>query len=161
MQNVPSGIFCKSTPYYIEKGEGSVHNKTTNSKYEGRRMWHSIWAIVTATALILGGMAIASYMVMSERISIGSANTMANITLFVATLVAMATQINKDGKLWRAGIYILGMIIVFLLAGIIFCDGLTAALWQRLFSIIVSASFFVIITSRKGKKRFRWKGYAG
>ena len=136
-------------------------HKTMNNKNEKNKLWRTIWTIVTAAGLILGGMAIATYMVMSEKISMGSENIIANITVFVSTLAAMLTQINREGKLWRSGLYVLGLITLFVLADFMFYDGVAPMLWQRLCAMMISISLFVIITSRKGNKRFRKRGYAG
>ena len=136
-------------------------HKSMNNKNEKNMLWRTIWTIVTEAGLILGGMAIATYMVMSEKISMGSENIIANITVFVSTLAAMLTQINREGKLWRSGLYILGLITLFVLADFMFYDGVAPMLWQRLCAMMISISLFVIITSRKGNKRFRKRGYAG
>ena len=135
--------------------------KSMNNKNERNKLWQTIWTIVTTVALILGGMTIATYMAMSEKISMGSENTIANITVFVSTLAAMLTQINREGKLWRSGLYVLGLITLFVLADFMFYDGVAPMLWQRLCAMMISISLFVIITSRKGNKRFRKRGYAG
>lgn len=138
-----------------------MFHKSTNNKNERGKLWHIIWTIVTAMTLILGGVLIASYMVISEKISIESANIIANVTIFASVFVAMLTQSNREGKLWRSGLHIVGVIIVFLLADVIFYDGATKELLQRICAMIVSVSLFVIITSRKGKKHFRRRWQAG
>ena len=137
-----------------------LHN-STNNKNEGCRLLCIVWTIVTATMVMIGGLLIASYMVLSEKITIGSANIIANIAIFVSSFVAMVTQANRGGKLLQSGLYLAGMVVAFLLVDMICFGGVISTLWQRLGFMIVSVAFFVIITSRKGKKQFRWRSYAG
>ena len=161
MQNLPSGIFCKNIPYYIEKGECGVFNKSATNKNERGKPWQIIWAFVIAITLVICGLLIASYMVLVEKVSIESASTVANIIIFISTFVALLTQTNRGGKLLKSGLYVVGLMMAILLVDMLCFDGVTSALWQRLCSMMVSATLFVIITSRKGKRQFHRRGYAG